>query len=88
MVEDPTRNVVVVLMGEFARSVPNSGHQPNLSATVIGKYVKQGTTGKVTSSVALPAGTPSTDGLWSYLSAVAKTPTKLFGNNQHPTLVL
>lgn len=55
---DAPRNVVVCLMGDFARSLPGSGHQPNLSATVIGKYVQRGTTGHVNADVAVPAGTP------------------------------
>lgn len=88
MVQDPNRNVTVVLMGDFSRSLPGSNHQPNLSATVIGKYVKRGTTGRVNADVALPANTPGIQGFWSYLSAVAKTPTKPFGNNLHPSLVL
>lgn len=88
MVQDPSRNVVVVMLGDFSRSLPGSDHQPNLTATVIGKYVKQGTTGRVSNRVALPAGTPSTQGLWSYLSAITKSPAAAFGNNQHPTLAL
>ena len=88
MVQDPTRNVVVVLMGDFSRSLPGSNHQPNLTATVIGKYVKQGTTGRVNADVALPANTPGVQGLWSYLTAVSKTTNKPFGNNLHPSLLL
>lgn len=88
LVQDPNRNVVVVLMGDFSRSLPGSNHQPNLSATVIGKYVKQGTTGRVNADVALAATTPGIQGLWSYLSAVTKTASKPFGNNLHPSLVL
>jgi hypothetical protein len=88
MVQDPTRNVVVMIMGDFSRSLPGSDHQPNLSATVIGKFVKQGTTGRTANgTVTLPAGTPSSAGLWSYLAAVTKAESP-FGANQHPTLVL
>lgn len=78
-----TRNVVVCLMGDFARSLPGSNHQPNLSATVIGKYVQRGTTGRVNADVALPAGTPSSTGFWSYLAAAAKSPSNPFGANPH-----
>lgn len=89
MVQDPARNVVVVIMGDFARSLPGSDHQPNLSATVIGKYVKQGTTGRTTQgAVTLPAGTPAAAGLWSYLAALTKADNSPFGANQHPSLVL
>lgn len=82
-----TRNVVVCLMGDFARSLPGSNHQPNLSATVIGKYVQRGTTGKVNADVAVPAGTPGATAFWSYLAAASKAPTSPFGANPH-SLVL
>ncbi len=78
-----TRNVVVCLMGDFARSLPGSNHQPNLSATVIGKYVQRGTTGRVNADVAVGAGTPSSPGFWSYLAAAGKVPTNPFGANPH-----
>jgi hypothetical protein len=83
MVKDTTRNVVVCILGDFSRSLPTSGHQPNLSVTVMGKYVKQGTTGKVNGDVGLPTGTPGVPGLWSYLAAVTKTSTNAFGTNPH-----
>ena len=79
----PGRNVVTVIIGDFARSLPGSNHQPNLTATVFGKYVKLGTTGKVDADVNLPAGTPGVQGLWSYLAAVLKAPTTPFGANPH-----
>jgi hypothetical protein len=87
MVADTTRNVTVVLMGDFARSRPNSGHQPNLSALVLGRNLKTATTGKVNSDVVLPANTPSTQGLWSLLQTVSGAAQKPFGTNLHPTLV-
>ena len=88
MVQDTTRNVVVMIMGDFARSLPGSDHQPNLSTTVIGKFVKQGTTGRTgQGNVTLPAGTPSIPGMWSYLAAVTKADSP-FGANQHPSLFL
>ena len=76
-------NVVVALFGDFSRSLPGSDHQPNLTATVIGKYVKQGTTGKVDANVGLAAGTPSIPQFWAYLAAVTKTPGTPFGANPH-----
>ena len=84
-----TRNVVVCIMGDFARSLPGSDHQPNVSATVIGKYVKQGTTGKTDGNVGLAPGTPSVPGLWAYLAAVTKTatPPSSFGANPHPLVL-
>jgi len=88
MVEDTTRNVTVVIMGDFARSLPGSDHQPNLTATVIGKNVKVGTTGRTTrGAVTLNPNTPSVAGLWSYLAAVSKTDTNPFGANPHTKLV-
>lgn len=84
MVQDPTRNVVVCILGDFARSLPGSDHQPNLSVTVIGRYVQQGTTGRtINGTVRLPDGAPSVNGLWAYLAAATKTPGNPFGNNPH-----
>ena len=87
MLQAQGRNVVVVIMGEFARSLPGSDHQPNLSVTVMGKYVKQGTTGKVDSKVALAPSTPGAQGLWSYIASVAKSPNNPFGANPHPLVL-
>jgi uncharacterized protein (DUF1501 family) len=84
MVADTTRNVTLCIMGDFARSLPGSDHQPNLTATVIGRNVKQGTTGRtIPGTVGLPPGTPSIPGLWAYLAAVAKVPGAPFGANPH-----
>jgi hypothetical protein len=87
MLTDPERNVVVAIMGDFARSLPGSDHAAAMSATVIGKYVKNGTTGKMSANVQLPAGTPSVPGLWAYLSKVLKFGQMPFGSNPHPSLV-
>ncbi len=94
MVVDPTvaanstlpgynRNVVVCIFGDFARSLPGSDHQPNMTAAVMGRYVKAGTTGKTDANVGLPPSTPSTPGWWAYLAAVTKAPTTPFGANPH-----
>ncbi len=83
MLSDSTRNVVLVLFGEFARSLPGSDHQPNLTATVVGKYVKQGTTGKVGTDVGLPVGTPSIPALWAQIAGAARVPGAPFGANPH-----
>jgi len=88
MIEDATRNVTLVLMGDFARSLPGSNHQPNLSALVMGRNVKVGTTGKVNADVALASTTPGVNGFWSYLQTVSKATQKPFGANQHPTIAL
>ena len=81
------RNVVTVIMGEFSRSLPGSNHQPNLTATVIGKYVKLGTTGRVDADVNLPLGTPGIDGFWAYLAAVLGASGQPFGANPHPLVL-
>lgn len=82
-----THNVVTVIVGDFARSLPGNDHQGNLSATVIGKYVKTGTTGKTAANVALPAGTPASMGMWAYIAKAAKLTTEPFGANPHNLLL-
>jgi hypothetical protein len=90
MMNRPDMNVGVLIFGDFNRSLPGSDHASSLCATVIGKYVKVGTTGRVSANVQLPAGSPSVPGLWSYLSETMKVPTAAnpFGANQHPSLLL
>jgi hypothetical protein len=85
MLNRPDFNVAIVILGDFARSLPGSDHASALTATVIGKYVKPGTTGHMSANVQLAAGTPSCIGLWQYLAAVAKTQTDM-GANPHPTI--
>ncbi|MFO0676573.1 MAG: DUF1501 domain-containing protein [Polyangiaceae bacterium] len=77
------RNVIVVIGGDFSRSLPGSDHQANLSVLVVGKYVKQGTTGKTDANVGLPANTASGPGMWAYLAAAAKIDGGPFGANPH-----
>lgn len=88
MMNLPGYNVTTVIMGEFARSLPGSDHAPTLSATVIGKNVKVGTTGRMDANVRLPTGTPSVPGLWAYLASISKVSSNPFGNNPHSSLVL
>lgn len=88
LLNDPERNVVVAIMGDFARSLPGSDHASSLAVTVMGKYVKVGTTGKMSANVQLPAGTPSVPGLWAYLSKVLNVGQQPFGTNPHSGLVL
>jgi hypothetical protein len=82
----PNRNVIVVILGDFARSLPGSDHQGNLTATVIGKYVKQGTTGRVGTNVGLPPTTPNIREFWAYLAAISKTKNAIFGANPHTSI--
>jgi len=88
LLEATGRNVTVAIIGDFARSLPGSDHQGNLTATVIGKNVRTGTTGKTSSNVALPAGTPGIQQFWAYLAAVTRAPEQIFGANPHTAITL
>jgi hypothetical protein len=88
LVADPNRNVNVVIMGDFSRSLPGSDHAAGVSATVIGKNVRVGTTGRVDGDVRLSAGTPQGIGLWAYLARLTNVPFQPFGSNPHTGLVL
>ncbi|MDP2276282.1 MAG: DUF1501 domain-containing protein [Archangium sp.] len=88
MVADSRRNVNVVIMGDFARSLPGSDHAAGVSATVIGKNVRVGTTGRVDADVRLSPGTPQGLGLWAYLARLTNLPFQPFGSNPHTGLVL
>lgn len=88
MMNRPDYNVNVVILGDFARSLPGSDHASAMTATVIGENVKVGTTGKMAANVQLPAGTPSCMGLWQYLSALVRTPGSPLGANPHTGLIL
>ncbi|MGQ0505619.1 MAG: DUF1501 domain-containing protein, partial [Myxococcaceae bacterium] len=79
-------NVVVAIVGDFSRSLPGSDHQNSLTATVIGKYVKVGTTGKVRVTGATPQAArmvldaPAAGAeFWSFLASAVKAPTNPFG---------
>ena len=80
------RNVIVAIFGDFHRSLPGSDHQANLSALVIGKTLKNATTGRTDARVGLPPNTPSIAGLWQLLNAAAKADTSPFGANPHAVL--
>lgn len=80
------RNVVVAIMGDFHRSLPGSDHQGNLSALLIGKTLKNATTGKTDGNVGQSPNTPSIAGLWQLLGAATKSSTNPFGANPHAVL--
>jgi hypothetical protein len=80
------RNVIVAIVGDFHRSLPNSDHQGNVAALLIGKTLKNATTGKTDNRVGLAPGTPSIAGLWQVLSAASKADTSPFGANPHNVL--
>ncbi|MDP1829907.1 MAG: DUF1501 domain-containing protein [Archangium sp.] len=88
MVADTRRNVNVMIVGDFSRSLPGSDHAAGVSATVIGKNVRVGTTGRVDADVRLAAGTPQALGLWAYLARLTNLPYQPFGTNPHTGLVL
>ena len=81
------RNVVVALVGDFHRSLPGSDHQANVASIVIGKRLKNATTGKTDGRVSLPATTPGIDGFWQLLAAASKLDTSSFGANPHAALI-
>lgn len=81
--QNPSQNVNLVVIGDFARSLPGSDHQPNLSVAVFGRNVARGSTGKVAANVSLPSGTPGVTGMWAYLAAASKVATNPFGTNPH-----
>ncbi len=83
----PNRNVVIVLTGEFSRTVGASDHEPGGTATVIGKYVKTGSAGPQTPEGAPPPGSPPPAGLWAYVATVLKLSEHPFGDNPCPELV-
>jgi hypothetical protein len=72
------RNVVVAMYGDFARSLPENNHASIMTATVIGKYVKRGSSGRINVSgdaMNLPVNLPGITGFYAYLSKVLKVPT-------------
>lgn len=81
------RNVVVVIFGDFHRSLPFSDHQSSLSALVIGKGIKNATTGRTNDNIGLPTGTPGIAGLWQLLAAAAKVDANPFGKNPHAAVL-
>jgi hypothetical protein len=81
------RNVVVAMFGDFNRSLPGSDHQANLTALVIGKHLRNATTGRTDNRVALAPATPSIAGLWQLLGAATRVDVNPFGANPHTTLV-
>lgn len=80
------RNVVVAIFGDFHRSLPGSDHQGNVAALVIGKTLKNATTGKTDANVGMGPNTPSIPGLWQLLAAASKVDVSPFGANPHAVL--
>jgi hypothetical protein len=91
MVNDPDYNVVVAMIGDFARTGgydDGTGHADTLAATVIGKYVKTGTTGRMALGTEsfTGGGGGSIQQMWSYFAEVLKVRNP-FGANPHPLVL-
>lgn len=84
----PERNIVVMLVGEFSRTIPNSDHEPGGTATIIGKYVKTGTAGPQQADGAPPVNAPPPEALWAFLSSALHIDAAPFGHNPHPELII
>ena len=82
------RNVVIVLTGEFSRTIATSDHETGGTATVIGKYVKTGIAAPLTAEGAPPPGTAPVAGTWSYLANALRLTDHPFGANPNPELVI
>ena len=80
------RNVIVAVFGDFHRSLPGSDHQANVAALLIGKTLKNATTGKTDNKVSLSASTPGVAGLWQCLAAASRVDANPFGPNPHAVL--
>jgi len=91
MLQAQNLNVVVVLTGEFARSVPGSNHANCTAATVMGRYVQGGTTGEINANVTLKSMGIKRDypQFWGFVSAAlhAEQLVKTFGGNPHRLVV-
>lgn len=84
----PGRNVVTLLVGEFSRTLPGADHAPGGTATVIGKYVRTGTTGRQRPDGSPPEQVASPDALWAYAAAALRLAAMPFGRNPHPELLV
>ncbi|TPG10138.1 hypothetical protein EAH88_07170 [Rhodanobacter glycinis] len=85
----PERNVVTLLVGEFSRTLPGADHAPGGTATVIGKYVKTGTTGRQLPDGSPPEHAASPEALWAYAAAALRLGGAApFGRNPHPELLV
>lgn len=93
------RNVVTVLFGEFARTgglgATDSEHANGISASVFGKRVRPGSTGRFSvgdrpdqAFYVLPPDTPDHDGFRAFIAAAAGAPAQPWGQNPHSSLLL
>ena len=85
--ELPGRNVVILLVGEFSRTVPASDHEPGGTATVIGKYVKGGTAGPQQTDGSPPIDAPPPEALWAFVAAALRIDGSPFGTSPNTRLL-
>ena len=85
--ELPGRNVVVLLVGEFSRTVPASDHEPGGTATVIGRYVQLGTAGPQQADGSPPLDAPPPEALWAFVAEALRVKGSPFGKNPSRRLV-
>ncbi len=85
----PNMNVIVVILGDFARSLPGSDHANGVVATIVGKYIKTGSSfGTVTNRVQFDPNAPDGLGFWSLVAAAAKVKTNPFSANPHTKVLV
>jgi hypothetical protein len=80
-------NVVILLVGEFSRTVPKSDHEPGGTATFVGRYVRTGTAGPQNPDGSPPLAAPPVDAVWAYAAAALRLDATPFGRNPHPELI-
>ena len=90
MVEQGPFSVTLIILGDFARSLPGSDHATVSVATVISPRVKVGTTGQVNAQVRL-VNAPQIPAFWGFIADTVNAPqetVQALGGNGHPSLIL
>lgn len=85
----PGRNVVTLLAGEFSRTLPGADHAQGGTATVIGKYIRTGATGRQQPDGSPPVDAPPPEALWAFVaSALRLGKSEPFGSDPHADLLV